>query len=173
MGLGRTVVAASSVVVVAGLLLVQLDVAERLASSRELQLSRVAGLVESLASQQWEALAVGREDQQALADFRRTWAQANSQLAQFRVLAPTDSRLSEVVLWFESFVSDLDQELTFIKSGSMADAADFERSSVLHNASANSVVDAVPPRSRVRAVPAVSTAPSASMMRSAADGSSM
>ena len=69
MGLGRTVVAASSVVVVAGLLLVQLDVAERLASSRELQLSRVAGLVESLASQQWEALAVGREDQQALADF--------------------------------------------------------------------------------------------------------
>ncbi len=130
MGLGRTVVAASSVVVVAGLLLVQLDVAERLASSRELQLSRVAGLVESLASQQWEALAVGREDQQALADFRRTWAQANSQLAQFRVLAPTDSRLSGVVLWFESFVSDLDQELTFIKSGSMADAADFERSSV-------------------------------------------
>ena len=130
MGLGRTVVAASSVVVVAGLLLVQLDVAERLASSRELQLSRVAGLVESLASQQWVALAVGREDQQALADFRRTWAQANSQLAQFRVLAPTDSRLSEVVLWFESFVSDLDQELTFVKSGSMADAADFERSSV-------------------------------------------
>jgi len=130
MGVGRTVVAASSVVVVAGLLLLQLDVAERLASSRELQLSRVAGLVESLASQQWEALAVGREDQQALADFRRTWAQANSQLAQFRVLAPTDSRLSEVVLWFESFVSDLDQELTFIKSGSMADAADFERSSV-------------------------------------------
>ena len=43
----------------------------------------------------------------------------------------------------------------------------------LQTASANSIVDAVPPRSRVRTAPSVSTLPSAAMMRSAAAPSPM
>jgi len=130
-GLGRTVIAASIIVVAAGLVVVQLDVAERQATSRELQLSRIADLTQSLATQQWQALALGQEDQSALADFRQTWAAANAQLAGLRSLAPADKRLYSVVAWFDSFVSDVDQELTFVNSGSMADAQQFEQSSVL------------------------------------------
>jgi diguanylate cyclase (GGDEF)-like protein/PAS domain S-box-containing protein len=131
LGLGRTVLVASSIVIAAGLVVVQLDVAERQATTRELQLGRVAALIQSVASQQWQALALGQEDQRALADFRKTWADANARLAELKSLAPSDRRLSGVGMWIEAFVSDVHQELTFVSSGSMVDAERFERSSVL------------------------------------------
>jgi diguanylate cyclase (GGDEF)-like protein/PAS domain S-box-containing protein len=122
--------AACAVALLAGTIVARLDAAERFSSSRELELKKVEVLVESLTVKRWEALAEGKVTQATLDGFHKSWSETNRALAQLRAEGPGDPRLSGILLAFDAYVADLDQELALLQAGDQIDAERFERESL-------------------------------------------
>jgi len=122
--------AAFAVALLAGTIVARLDAAERFASSRELELKKVEVLVESLTVKRWQSLAEGTATQATLDGFHKSWTETSRTLAQLRAEEPSDPRLSSIVLAFDAYVADLDQELALLVGGDPSGAERFERGSL-------------------------------------------
>jgi diguanylate cyclase (GGDEF)-like protein/PAS domain S-box-containing protein len=123
---GAAVAVACVVALLAGGIVVYLDNAERLARGRELELNQVQVLVEQLSGLEWQALAEGHTDATMMVRFRQTWSSAKQALVKLRSESPSEPRLSRIVLAFDAYVADVDQELVMLSSGAIADASRFE-----------------------------------------------
>ncbi|HYM84907.1 MAG TPA: EAL domain-containing protein [Candidatus Dormibacteraeota bacterium] len=123
-------VTACGVCLVAAVVLLQLDGAERLASQRQLELGRLAGDVSVVSADVWQALAQGSADTSTLATFHTDWAAASHEAAALKAEAPHDARVAVVLLAFDAYVADVDQTLSLLRQGSAADAARFQVASV-------------------------------------------
>jgi diguanylate cyclase (GGDEF)-like protein/PAS domain S-box-containing protein len=118
------------VVLAAGAIVVRLDVAERLALQRELQLNQIETMVNQVSAEEWQALAEGTTDHTLMARFRNTWATTKRTLHDLRSQAPGDPRLSTVMLAFDAYAADVDQELIMLSAGAVSDAEAFESGTV-------------------------------------------
>jgi diguanylate cyclase (GGDEF)-like protein/PAS domain S-box-containing protein len=118
------------IALLAGGIVVYLDNAERLARGRELELNQVQVLVERLAGSEWQALAEGRTDATMMTGFRETWSSAKQALVRLRSESPSEPRLSRIVLAFDAYVADVDQELEMLFSGAIEDARRFEEGTI-------------------------------------------
>src|SRR5438874_2950983 len=123
---GVAVAVACVVALLAGGIVFYLDNAERLARGRELELNQVQVLVEQLSGLEWQALAEGHTDASMMTGFRQTWSSAKQALVRLRSESPSEPRLSRIVLAFDAYVADVDQELVMLSSGAIADASRFE-----------------------------------------------
>src|SRR5207302_2057247 len=116
---GIAVAVACVVALLAGGIVVYLDNAERLARGRELELNQVQVLVEQLSGLEWQALAEGHTDASMMTGFRQTWLSAKQALVRLRSESPSEPRLSRIVLAFDAYVADVDQELVMLSSGAI------------------------------------------------------
>ena len=127
---GIAVAVACIVALLAAGIVVYLDNAERVARGRELELNQVQVLVERLAGAEWHALAEGRTDAEMMTGFRESWSAAKQALIRLRSESPTEPRLSRIVVAFDAYVADVDQELVMLSSGAIAEATRFEEGTI-------------------------------------------
>jgi diguanylate cyclase (GGDEF)-like protein/PAS domain S-box-containing protein len=118
------------VVLAAGAIVVRLDASERQALNRELELNQIQALVNQVSYEQWQALATGDTDADRMARFQATWSTAKQTLRRLHAESPGDARLSGVVIAFDAYAADIDQELILLDSSSQYAAELFEQNTV-------------------------------------------